>query len=183
MKKKKSISSSKSKKSKKEKYRMKPNEFLFIYNIYNFEILHKRPNNDIKIYYFIKPEWFSTFKDFFNCKEIYKILDDNIKNDFFLNIIKADNIPDEFNKIKCKSDKIPKELYDFEYNGEYIIKLNEEDTQVSYYPFKVFILEKILFMLLLMIKFWKFLLIMIKKDYLYPCVFSAIIINMIFFLI
>ena len=142
MKKKKSISSSKSKKSKKEKYRMKPNEFLFIYNIYNFEILHKRPNNDIKIYYFIKPEWFSTFKDFFNCKEIYKILDDNIKNDFFLNIIKADNIPDEFNKIKCKSDKIPKELYDFEYNGEYIIKLNEEDTQVSYYPFKVFILEQ-----------------------------------------
>ena len=121
---------------------MKPNEFLFIYNIYNFEILHKRPNNDIKIYYFIKPEWFNTFKDFFNCKEIYKILDNNIKNDFFLNIIKADNIPDEFSNIKCKSDKIPKELYDFEYSGEYIIKLNEEETQVSYYPYKVFILEQ-----------------------------------------
>ena len=121
---------------------MKPNEFLFIYNIYNFEILNKRPNNDIKIYYFIKPEWFNTFKDFFNCKEIYKILDANIKNDFFLNIIKADNIPDEFNKIKCKSDTIPPELYDFEYSGEYIVKLNEEETKVSYYPFKVFILEQ-----------------------------------------
>ena len=149
MKKKKSSSNSKSKskkskkeKSKKEKYRMKTNEFLFIYNLYNFEILQKRPSNDLKIYYFIKPEWFNLFKDFYNCKEIYKILDTNIKNDFFYNIIKAENIPDEFSKIKCKSDKIPPEIYDFEYSGEYIINLNEDNTKISYYPFKVFILEQ-----------------------------------------
>ena len=121
---------------------MKTNEFLFIYNLYNFEILQKRPSNDLKIYYFIKPEWFNLFKDFYNCKEIYKILDTNIKNDFFYNIIKAENIPDEFSKIKCKSDKIPPEIYDFEYSGEYIINLNEDNTKISYYPFKVFILEQ-----------------------------------------
>ena len=124
------------------KYKMKINEFMFIYNLYNFEIQNKRPKNDLKIYYFIKPDWIKTFKIFFKVDEIYKILDDNIKNEYFLNIIKAENIPEEFSKIKCKNGYIPEELYDFEYCGEYLINLNEEDTKIAYYPFKVFILEE-----------------------------------------
>lgn len=142
MKKRKESGKSKTSRAKVKKYKMKTNEFLFIYNLYKFEILHKRPINDIKIYYFIKPDWIKNFKEFFNCEDIYEILDKNIKNDYFLNLIKADKIPDEFNKIKCESDKIPNELYDFEYNGEYIINLNEDGTKISYYPFKVFILEE-----------------------------------------
>ena len=138
----KSSTSLKSVKSKNNSYKMKPNEFLFIYNLYTFEKLHFRPKNEIKLYYFIKPDWIKLFKEFFNCKEIYKILNKNIKNDYFLNLIKAENIPDEFSKIKCSGDKIPNELYDYEYNREYLINLNEEDTKVSYYPFKVFILEE-----------------------------------------
>ena len=121
---------------------MKPNEFLFIYNLYSFEILHKRPNNDIKIYYFLKPDWFILFKDFFKVKDVYNILDKNINNEYFFNLIKAETIPDEFNKIKCKSDKIPEDIYDYEYKKENIINLNEDNTKISYYPFKVFILEE-----------------------------------------
>ena len=138
----KSSTSLKSIKSKKDTYKMKPNEFLFIYNLYSFEKLHIRPKNEIKLYYFIKPDWIKLFKEFFNCKDIYKVLNKNLKNDYFLNLIKAEKIPDEFSKVKCSGDKIPNELYDFEYNREYLINLNEEDTKVSYYPFKVFILEE-----------------------------------------
>ena len=138
----KSSTSLKSVKSKKDTYKMKPNEFLFIYNLYSFEKLHIRPKNEIKLYYFIKPDWIKLFKEFFNCKDIYKVLNKNLKNDYFLNLIKAEKIPDEFSKVKCSGDKIPNELYDFEYNREYLINLNEEDTKVSYYPFKVFILEE-----------------------------------------
>ena len=121
---------------------MKPNEFLFIYNLYSFEVLHKRPNNDIKIYYFLKPDWLILFKDFFKVKDVYNILDKNISNEYFFNYIKAETIPDEFSKIKCKSDKIPEDIYDYEYKKEYIINLNEDNTKISYYPFKVFILEE-----------------------------------------
>ena len=138
----KSKKSTKSKKSKAEPYKMKPNEFLFIYNLYLFEKLHQRPKNEIKLYYFLKPDWIKLFKEFFNCKDVYKILTKNIKDEYFLNLIKAEKIPDEFSKIKCTSAVIPNDLYDYEYSGEYLINLNEELMKISYYPFKVFILEE-----------------------------------------
>ena len=97
---------------------MKPNEFLFIYNLYSFEKLHIRPKNEIKLYYFIKPDWIKLFKEFFNCKDIYKVLNKNLKNDYFLNLIKDEKDEFEFSKgknnnmnnQKTESGKISEEI-------------------------------------------------------------------------
>ena len=147
-----SLDEKKTKKSEKNKelnktenknyYKMTTNEFLFIYNLCVFEKLNRRPTNEIKIYYFIKKKWIELFKDFFNCKKIYKIIDKNIMNYMFMNQINAEMIPDEIKKIKTKDETIPKELMEFNQNEEYLVKLNNGNESISYYPFKLCVIEE-----------------------------------------
>ena len=133
-------------KNKKDKYdnfyRININEILFMFHLYEFEQLKKRPNNEIKIYYLIKKEWIDTFKDFYNYKKIYKKIQKNIKNDIFMNKIKSDNIPDELLKIKAMDDKIPKELFLFKEYEENTKTLKMENISISYYPSKLFVIEE-----------------------------------------
>ena len=132
----------KEKEKEKRLYKIKINEFLFIYNLFEFEKLKKRPKNEIKIYFFIKKEWMELFKDFFNCKKIYKTISKNIKNDIFMNRLKSDNLPDELLKVKAKDEKIPKELTLFKENEENTKNLNMENVSLSYYPNKLCIIEE-----------------------------------------
>ena len=133
-------------KNKKDKYdnfyRININEILFMFHLYEFEKMKKRPNNEIKIYYLIKKEWIDIFKDFYNCKKFYKKIQKNIKNDIFLNKIKSDNIPDELLKIKAMDEKIPKELFLFKEYEENTKNLKMENISISYYPSKLFIIEE-----------------------------------------
>ena len=123
-------------------YKMTKSEFQFIYNLYQFEKLNRRPGNDIKIYYFIIKNWIDLFKDFFNCKKIYRVIDKNITNYRFMDQVRADMIPDEILKIKTKDENLPYTLLEYKGNEESLIKLEKEDFSISYYPFKLYIIEE-----------------------------------------
>ena len=126
----------------KKYYKMTNSEFQFIYHLYEFEKLNRRPSNDIKIYYFIIKNWIDLFKDFFNCKKIYRVIDKNITNYRFMDQVRADMIPDEILKIKTKDENIPSTLLEYKENEESLIQLKIEDLSISYFPFKLYIIEE-----------------------------------------
>ena len=123
-------------------YRININEIIFMFHLYEFEKMKKRPNNEINIYYLIKKEWVDIFKDFYNCKKIYKKIQKNIKNDIFMSKIKSDSIPDELLKIKAMDEIIPKELFLFKEYEENTKNLKMENISISYYPSKLCIIEE-----------------------------------------
>ena len=55
-------------KNKKDKYdnfyRININEILFMFHLYEFEKMKKRPNNEIKVYYLIRKNWLVYSKTF-----------------------------------------------------------------------------------------------------------------------